>query len=192
MKVHIVTGNTKDGDLPDIVDGEIWGLNAIRPEWVPRWDRMFNLHRHEHLVRDWPKGLKKEKKWVAENPAIPFYVIGDWPKEDYPFQVEFPRQELDHMPRSNYHAGSFDWMVAFAIHLGARGIYFYRMGLNMESGEPISARACLEYWCGYAEGLGVKVIGTRNCDIFHQFHLVKSNSVYGYDDIQLVEDRNAA
>ena len=59
----------------------------------------------------------------------------------------------------------------------------------VEAGEPISARACLEYWLGVAEGRGVRVTVAEDCDIFAFYHLVKSNMVYGYDDTPIFEDR---
>lgn len=189
VKVTIIGGGSKKEHFDLEAAGEVWGLNAIRPAWVGRWDRMFNIHMHWHLVRDWEKGLKKERAWVRRNPDVPFYVTDDWPKRDYPSQVVFPRDDLAKQVRGSYHAGSFDWMVAFAIHLGAEEIALHGVGLNLEFGEPISARACLEYWCGYAEGLGVTVTAAPDCELFKQFHLVKSDSVYGYDDVQIVEDR---
>ena len=80
-------------------------------------------------------------------------------------------------------------MVAFAALLKAKEISLHGIGLNMESREPISARACLEYWCGVAAGRGAKITVAKDCDLFLQYHVVKSRTVYGYDDVRLVEDR---
>lgn len=168
---------------------EVWGLNAMRnPDVTRRWDRMFNLHRYAHLKRDWRTGLALEIAWTHLHPEVPFYVVDPWPTGSLPNQHIFPRHKL-RFGRRDYHAGSFDWLLAYAIHLGTKEIALYGIGLNLESGEPISARACMEYWCGYAEAKGIKVHVAPNCDLFAQYHLVKSHTVYGYDDVRLVEDR---
>lgn len=168
---------------------EIWAINAIRP-WHLQWARCFNLHRYKHLQRDWHDGIYREAAWANAHPHVPFVVIDPWPKALLPNQVIFPREKLRTLPRGGeYHAGSFDMIVAYAILIGAKEIALHGIGLNMESGEPISARACLEYWCGVAEGRGCKVTIAPDCDLFAQYHLVKSKTVYGYDDVQLVERR---
>lgn len=79
-------------------------------------------------------------------------------------------------------------LAAFAIWLGFKRIELYGVRL-MESGEPIAARACLEYWLGVAEGRGIETYVHPACDLFAQYHLVKSRTVYGYDDVRLVEER---
>ena len=186
-RVVIIGGNAKEKHFsPPADDAEIWGLNAIRPAWVPDWSRMFNLHLFAHLQRDWPKGIEREKRWIAENKAVPFYTCDPWP--DWAVsQRLFPREELPKL-QGEYHAGSFDWLVAYAVHLGFNQIDLHGIGLNLESGEPISARACLEFWCGYAHGRGIEVIAAPDCDLFRQYHLVRSRTVYGYDDVALIED----
>jgi len=189
MKVAIIGGRIRTGEATSYdKTWEIWGLNAIRPRWIKRWHRMFNLHRFAHLERDCPEYIDADATWSRRNPKVPFYVVDSW-KGWLANQILFPQKELAKMPRGNYHAGSFDWMVAFAIHLKAEIISLHGIGLNLESNEPISARACLEYWCGYAQGRGIAVWIDHHSDPFHQYHIVKSDSVYGYDDVRLVEDR---
>lgn len=190
-KVAIIGGLAKYENVTKLLDGtwEVWGMNAIRPLWGFKWARMFNLHRIAHLKRDWAGPLWAERQWAEEHPKVPFYVVDRWPRGWLPNQVIFPRDKLTRQPHSDYHAGSFDWLVAFAIYLKAAEISLHGVGLTLESGEPIAARACLEYWCGYAEGCGIKVTAAKDCDMFLQFHLVKSRTVYGWDDVKLVEDR---
>jgi|SRR5882672_7868935 len=197
MRVHIICSRTKEKPfLKALGEGdEIWGLNAIRPDWVPYWSKMFNLHTFQNLRRyKWP--VKRELEWVKENPNVPFYVIGgDWP-EDYR-ATALPMARMEEMPRGRYHCGSFDWMVAFAtcLHVGfywgesLTEIHLHNIGLCLEAGEPISARACLEYWCGYAEAMGIRIV-PHDCDIFHFYHLVKSTMIYGIDDTPIFEDRS--
>lgn len=173
---------------------EFWGMNAMRPRKFDdiRWARWFNLHRFDHLLRDWADGLLDEVEWAKANPAIPFYVLDDYEHWPVPRAVRFPRAEMAAtQPRPDYHAGSFDWFIAFAVHLGAVEVAIHGLTLALDSPreEPISARACFEYWAGYAEGRGCRIWTAEDCDVFCQYHLVRSNSVYGYDDVKLVEER---
>lgn len=173
---------------------ELWGLNAIRPVWQNLgWTRFFNLHRFEHLNRDAHAYIYADSDWAKEHPEVPFYVIGDW-HGLLPNQRIFPLGEYPGLPRyGKYHAGSFDMLVAYAITEGATEIVLHGIGLALDSfrSEPMSARACLEYWCGVAEGRGIKVTTMPDCDLFRQYHLVVSDTVYGRDDVKLlVESRD--
>ena len=167
---------------------ELWGLNGMfRTRQLP-WTRWFNLHRLAHLRRDWRDGLEIEIAWANYLPHVPFYGITPWPWIRH--SHAFPLTKIRSLPRGGrYHAGSYDMLVAFAVWLGFKRIELYGIGLNLESGEPVSARACLEYWLGVAAGRGIEVFVHPKCDIFAQYHYVKSRTVYGYDDVRLVEDR---
>jgi len=177
---------------------EVWGLNAIRPNerlqngWKPiNWARMFNLHRFEHLNRDCPEYIYWDSAWSKRNPKVPLYVLDSWHGLLANEQM-FPLEELKRFPRGGrYHAGSFDMLVAYAVHLGAVEIAIHGVTLATDSpiSEPISARACLEYWCGFAEGRGIRVKIAQDCELFYQYHLVRSKTVYGADDVRLIEDR---
>lgn len=177
---------------------QVWGLNAIRPDgkqsmqrWRPiRWARMFNLHRFEHLNRDCYEYILADTDWAKENPRVPFYVCDSW-HGLLPNEVIYPLESLHYTlpPRGGrYHAGSIDMLVALAIHEGAVEIALHGVGLALDSprAEPISARACLEYWCGYAQGRGVEITVHPDCDLFRQYHLVASDTIYGFDDVKLL------
>lgn len=196
-KAVILGGGTRLADeVKDLANEkgtEIWCLNAIRPHWLnPRKiSKCFNLHRYPHLQRDWAGGLKMEAEWAAIFPEVPFYVIGPWPKKVLPNQIQFPRHKLDELePNAQYHSSSIDMMLCLAWAEGFDEIVIHGINFQNETGEPISARCCLEYWIGRAQGAGVAVTVAEDCDsLFKQFHYVKSNSYYGYDDIHMVEDR---
>lgn len=177
------------GNYPKAKGWEIWGLNAIRPLWARPWARMFNLHRLAHLERDCPQYVDWDSVWSRRNPKVPLYTVDSWGPL-LTNGVLFPIKELRALPRGGvYHASSFDMMTAFAIYLKAAEIVLHGINFHMESGEPISGRACLEYWVGVAEGRGIKVTIAKDCQIFKQYHYVKSDSVYGYDDVRIIEDR---
>jgi hypothetical protein len=202
LKVAIIAGGAKEANFLDPKTSgqwEVWGLNAIRPNerlrgsWVRpiTWARMFNLHRFEHLNRDCPEYIYTDSEWAKRNREVPFYVVDSW-HGLLPNEHLFPIADLQSLPRGGlYHAGSLDMLVAYAVHLGAVAISLHGIGLSLDShrDEPISARACLEYWCGVAEGRGRNVSAAPDCDIFYQYHLVRSRSVYGFDDVQLIERR---
>ena len=169
---------------------EFWGINSAYRSIAARWSMMFNLHRLAHLERDVPWYVDWDSVFSRRNPKVKMVVVDGW-KGLLKNQVLFPRQDLAGQPRANYHASSFDWMVAYAIHLKATIISLHgaRFALDSPREEPISASACLEYWCGYAEGRGIKVWTGVDCEMFVQYHLVESHTVYGYDDVRMIEKR---
>lgn len=191
--------------------GEVWGLNAIYPKWIDerQWSRRFNLHTYENLQRyKWkPEYFQREVDFSRNRPEVPFYTIDEWPEpHDLAGWKRWPVEAMDDTfpRRSRYHCGSFDWMVAFAVYLnsghGSGGhaisepvheIVLHGTALTMEAGEPISARACLEYWCGVAEGHGIKVTVAEDGALFDFYHLVRSDLCYGLDDTPVVEDKRS-
>lgn len=172
---------------------QIWGLNASyrNHSAETRWTHIFNLHRLAHLERDVPQYVDWDSAYSRRHPKTTFVVLDSW-RGLLKKQVLLPRRELEAMPRGHYHASSFDWMVAYAIFLRASAIHVYGASFAVEGpgAEPISARACLEYWLGYAQGLGIDTVASRDCvGLFRQFHLVMSDSRYGYDDVRMIEER---
>lgn len=189
MKVVILGGAAKKRYFRHDPKAEYWICNGqwlgARLSWFPPPDRAFNLHKRK-LLELYSYDFSRETEWVKQNPDVPFYTMDKWPRCK---TTLFPVKEMARMPRGMYHCGSFDWMVAFAVREGATRIELHGIGLCLEAGEPISSRACLEYWCGYAEGRGIKVTTAPDCDFFHFYHLVKSRLVYGLDDTPIYEDR---
>lgn len=175
---------------------EVWGLNNCRFAWANEWwTRFFNLHKYENLRR-YNYDVERDVEWFRVRPDVRLYTLDAWPElKDVRIANTniFPVEELAGIlarHRTSYHCGSFDWMVAYALALnGVDHIVLHGVSLLIEAGEPISARACLEYWCGVAEGRGVDVTAAPDCDIFSFYHLVKSNLVYGLDDTPIYEDR---
>lgn len=185
--VRIFGGLARAENFKD--DGaEIWALNGIIKTWMPRVDRLFNLHTWDRLMAY--KYKFTELDWLREHPHTPFYTMDVWPISNDVNQHLFPCKLMMYdFPRGRYHCGSFDWLIAFAIRMGAERIDLHGIGMVLEPGEPISARACLEYWCGLAEGRGITVTAAEDCDLFYFYHLVKSNLIYSVDDTPIYEDR---
>lgn len=128
-----------------------WGFNPPT-DWdmEQKFDLWFELHDLGiHEVRrpwylEWLRDRDQPVMLQAENPEIPH-------------SHTFPAEDLEAaFNRGWYHCGSVDWLVAYAIMVGATSIALY--GMEYDETEPDSARACLEYWCGVAEGGGIEVI----------------------------------
>lgn len=194
MKVAIIGNGAAPGAATMYDDTwTFWGMNSVhrrRDLYVPRWALMFNLHRLAHLERDCPQYVDWDSVFSRRNPKVPMVVCDSW-KGLLKNQVIYPRAAIAKMPRGEYHASSFDMMVALAIHQKAELIHLHGANFATDSPreEPISARACLEYWCGYAQGRGIDVIPVRSHGLFKQFHLVMTDSYYGFDDVHMIEER---
>ena len=188
MRIAIIGRPAKEQYFKASDYDEVWGWNATRLPWVKSWTRRFNLHKFEYLKRDWMDDVMREAERRAKEPHIPLYTLDPWPKELEANQIIFPRDKLQDFVRPDYHCSSFDWLIAFAIHLGATKIGVHGISLWAEE-MPLSARACGEYWCGVAEGRGVAVDIKPDSDLFAYMHVVKSRQVYGYDDVHILEDK---
>ena len=170
-------------------DFEFWGLNNLndyldtdrRP--FTRW---FNLHRPEDMVKDWTSQWPKHQAWLRTLRTLPVYTPIVW--ADCPTSVAYPKEQVERFPFGWYHASSIDWMIALAMLEGFTEIRLY--GLNMtETSEPISARACIEFWLGMAVARGIKVVVPEVSHLFKIFHLVQSNIQYGFEEFHLIERR---
>lgn len=192
MRVAIIGGMAaKDSGLLKLCrDWEFWGLNTCLPEWLGkkyvRLDKWFHLHRRCDLAKEIPQHLDKFEEWANKHDEIEIVLLEPW--ATLPNATVLPRAALEEMPRGNYHCGSFDWMLAYALHLGAAEIFLTGIQLHTQSGEPISSGPCLEYWCGYAEGRGVRVTVAYDCDLFWNYRLVRDHKRYGYDSWDLIEE----
>lgn len=190
--VAIIGGAAKKRYFPQNYKGQIWGINGgCGGKAVPGFSVMFNIHRFK-LLKQYGYNFEAEKRMRQ-----PIWTADAWPKGWLKDPAIFPAKAMSRvMPRGHYHCGSADWLVAFAIWISLNKNIPYRFtqidlhgwNLIIEAGEPISARACLEYWCGYAEASGIKVNIAPDCNIFHYYHLVKSKRTYGYDDCPMFVD----
>lgn len=171
---------------------ELWTFNPLgdtRMAAHEHIDRHFELH---PLWVHRAKGRDQYVHWVNSrevfSPEMKVYAQ-DGPDTiggAFPFPID--SKAMLALPRGGkYHAGSVDMLVAFALTVHVDHILI--RGMNYEYGEPYSARACLEYWCGVAEGRGVSVDVTdsptmlRNVARFGPgVHDIDTrNPIYGYD-----------
>lgn len=142
---------------------ELWGLNdpPLRTGWHPReaCNRWFQLHPPAYLRKHYPKGIRDLAREWSEPRGVRLYMDRHYP--EYPDSEPFPKEAVEALTsHGRYHASSFDWMIALAIlegftEIALHGVDFFTFPVM--NGEPISARACLEYWIGVAEGRGIRV-----------------------------------
>ena len=169
---------------------EFWTLNMTQKDLEHvAGSRWFELHQRKYLEAHplWRDNFRWHVTTFRQWKHTPLYVWdkADWP--DCPTAVTYPKKaiELD-FPRGAYHQGSFDWILALAIYERFQEIHLYGWDAS-RGGEPLAARACLEYWVGIAEGRGIKVYTPDVGDLFATYQLVRSHKQYGYHDAQLVE-----
>ena len=171
---------------------EIWGFNELYRRYTNLTDfaRWFELH---NVTFDQPNtilGYFTPDEWLKHGAVlrqlakmIPVYTPLT---ATIPGATIYPLSKVHALPHGAYHAGSFDWMVAFAIVEGFREIHIHGADFA-RGGEPISARPCLEYWLGVAEGRGIKTV-VHGGDCFRVYHLMRSDKAYGFEPFALVED----
>jgi hypothetical protein len=160
---------------------ELWGLNSLFVMLEDRhFDRWFEIHDRKYLEGVEGAAWDKHIRWLRGERRIPIYMQRTWP--DIPMSRKFPRAAVEKLtPRGWYHCSSVDWMVAMAIGMKFKRIHIQGINFGPEDGgEPFSARACLEYWLGVAEGRGIETY-VQGGGMFHAHTIVKSRAQYGYD-----------
>jgi len=123
------------------------------------------------------------------NPPIPVIVSKKYP--GFPSMVEFPLEAaikviFSQRPARKYFAETPSYMVLFAILCGVKQIDFF--GTDYIGDDRLEARACLEYWCGFANGLGIITTASPNSEFlrttFYKTHIgertVQIENFYGY------------
>ena len=171
---------------------DLWTLNSNYRgdrEFPTNLTAWFEIHSRRYLRAEHQGN--SHFKALASIPC-PVYVQHpeQWPELKRPRL--FPRGRLRRaFRRGDYHASSIDWMLAYALFLGYRRIDIYGVSFSpLEGGEPLSARAALEYWIGYAEGCGVKVTVHEPTGLFWIYNYQREKTPYHYDDSwRLLEDR---
>lgn len=167
---------------------ELWGLNDRSPYEPPieAFTRWFQLHPPKYLRVHYQEGIDDlDANWREER-GVRLYMDRHYRR--YPDSEPYPKDEVEALtPRGWYHASSFDWMLALAVLEGFEVIDLYGCGFTTFpylNGEPISGRACLEYWAGVAEGRGAVVRQYSGGDLFQVLHLARMRSKlqYGFQD----------
>ena len=185
-KVAIVgfTGTREQAPYND-PEFEIWTVNNLY-RFVPRQDRIFELHTREQIAADLTHGVDG-KTYIEElaSMTIPVYMQEKYP--DIPASIKYPldkmidefgieRSNINHKPDA-YFTNSISFMIALAIYEGFKEIHVY--GVDLAIGvEYIEQRPSCEYYLGIAKGRGIKLFLPIESD------LLKTRFIYGYDEVR--------
>ena len=171
---------------------EIWGLNDYT--WLKGWpmigahSRWFQLHPPHYLRKHYPEGIADlSENWSVEDGiGVRLYMDRHYP--EYPDSEPYPKADVEALtPRGDYHTSSMDWMLGLAILEGFPRILVCGVNLitfPIMNGEPISSRACMEYWVGVADGRGIDLqyLGPPG-HMFQNLHMAtyQSRLQYGFE-----------
>lgn len=149
-------------------EGEVWGVNDL--VLYRNVTRVFHIHSNLDMTNPY---IEKIVKRVNEL-KVPFMAARKVPQ--IPTSVAYPLGKIRKRFGADYFTNSVDYMIAYALYVGMKEINFY--GINMEVGsEYIWQKPGIEFWIGYAKGLGVKVNFFGNhCLLL----LTRSGKLYGY------------
>jgi len=167
-KVAILGMNETYRGAPfDDEEWDIWGINhhfLYQPEGL-RFTAWFELHDPDHFKAN----PEARKRWLREAHEFPIYMQAEL-AEAWGHKA-FPRVQIEKVfPRGGYQAITFSWLLALAILWEYEEVEFHGIH-SMIQGEPMSGRACLEYWVGFAEGCGVKVRIPDESDMLYNVEL---------------------
>ena len=171
---------------------EFWGLNDFH--WMKGWPplhshtRWFQLHPPHYLRKHYPQGIDDLKEnWSVEGGrGVRLYMDRHYP--EYPDSEPYPNAEVEALtPRGKYHTSSMDWMLGLAILEEFERILVCGVNLitfPILNGEPISGRACMEYWVGVADGRGIDLqyLGPPG-HMFQNLHMAvaRNQLQYGFE-----------
>jgi len=147
-----------------------WGLNEVYllyeglEKSASAW---FQLHGKEP-----PKYRDPNHKEVLS--AMPGPVLMWEPNPDLPTAVAYPHDDIvNHFGR--YFTNTVSWMLALAIAMDYKEIHIH--GINMATDEEFgSQRPSVEFFLGWARGLGIKIVTPPDCDLLTTWF------EYGYQD----------
>lgn len=170
---------------------EFWCLNdaPVRRYGQPpidHYQRWFQLHPPRYLKVHYPTGIEDLHATWSKPRGIRLYMDQHYP--EFPDSEPYPKEAVEALTtRGWYHCSSMDWMLALAILEGFERIWCCSMNLvtfPMRNGEPLSGRACMEYWAGVADGRGVdlRFVGPRGHH-FMNLHMAvyQSDLQYGFE-----------
>ena len=157
-KVAIVCAGISGYDAPlDDPTWEVWGLNGCdKYLWNARGefraDRWFEIHDLDEAVckRRRPKGFRA---WLKQLPCPLYQLHG---RKDNAKSLQFPLDRVIEFGR-DYFGCTMAYQVGLALVEGFKTIGLFGAELNYGR-EALAERPTVEWWLGFAQGLGVKVV----------------------------------
>jgi hypothetical protein len=150
---------------------QIWVCSPGNQNVCPRVDVWFELH--GNLL--WPECKSYGEpyiEWLKKQP-FPIYMQD---QSFVPNALTFPKDDMVKEFGKDFFTSSFAWMMAFAIHKGAKEIALY--GIDMASrDEYILQRPGFFFFRQCAIQRGIKVTAPHESDI------MQSPGLYGYSEV---------
>lgn len=157
-KVAIVGQATTLGSAPfDDPSWEIWAHASGRGLYR-RVDRWFDIH-----PREWLDKKQDYRPW-ARSLLVPIVMQDAYP--DIPFAVKYPLDRVLAEFRP-YFASQASWMIAMALTEGVDTLGLFGCHFEAQS-EYGKQRPNFEYWLGFAEARGVKLVIPPSAPILKQ------------------------
>lgn len=150
----------------------IWACSPGNMNTLPKVDAWFELHGNLH----WPENQSYGAPYIEwmRKLAIPVYM------QNLGYQVPnaqvFPMEQMVNEFGPDFFTSSFAWMMAYAIHKGAKEIALF--GIDMASrDEYVLQRPGFYFFKFVAQQRGIKVWAPNESDIMQHAPL------YGYSDV---------
>lgn len=162
---------------------EIWTLNQLYISWpricpqnrekenrnMTRWFQIHHRHSYDQTInRD-----HSHHEWLTQQKDFPIYMMKR--EDDVPVSCEFPKDLILKYFKRNYFTNSISWMIALAILEEFKKIYVFGVDMAQDT-EYGFERPSVEYFCGYAEGKGIRLVIPEKSD------LLKSAWLYPFED----------
>lgn len=189
-RVALVGGAEKTrGGISNSRADEIWTVNwSYKYDWIPRIDRLFEMHRIWLMLNDRPEYVKVKAhwEWLQKHEGYPVYMIKD--VSEIPACVPYPLEEVcadlfgGHLIRGSKAAelfgSSFDYMLALAIHEGFEVIELHGMEMGSDT-EYRYQRETAGLFVGMALARGIRVELPGNS-------ILLRSKKYGYEGSQMI------
>lgn len=171
MKTVVINAMCSPYNKPLPKGAEVFGCNGA-------FRHQHNLTRLYFLdsVNLFPEGFADEinslPDWVR--------VIGRraWP--EIPRCEAFPKDDLiRYFNGMTYYTSTCAWMLAQAIREGFEKIILSGLYHQLDSAEYMTAKPCMDFWCGVAMGKGVEVVVEPDCALMRPWRW--ESPLYGYE-----------
>ena len=180
MKEYVVNLLGKgDGwqEIRNVKDGEIWGVNDSFLRI--KCDKSFHMHDLNEFLKD-PKTASSTRLVIRNiedglHKDMKFYTTHKF--KEIPSAILYPLDEIVDRFNSNYFVSTIDYMIAYALYLGATKIRLFGINMSVMNEEFYSQKPSAEFWLGLAMGMGVEIdTEFTKSSLFK----IKDGHLYGY------------
>jgi hypothetical protein len=145
------------------MDGENWGITQLL------------LRRPVSMVID--MNVYEDRRWGEEELQEAVKVRAMCAEQNIPYVGlrNYPINEVIDRFETDYFASTVDYAIALALFRGYDDIHLY--GVTVGSFDYAKLKCGIDFWCGYAKGLGVKITVHGVTTVMKTI----DGLVYGYD-----------